>query len=108
MLGKIEGRRKRGRQDEMVGWHHRLDGCESEQTLGDGGGQGSLACCGPWSRKELDTNEQLNNSNHTAKHRQSCHPSPEHGTFLLTLLHPLCIAPNTPRVHHGRSTKNTD
>ena len=44
MLGKIEGRR-RGQQDEMVGWHHRLSGHEFEQTLGDSGGQGSLACC---------------------------------------------------------------
>ena len=38
MLGKIEGRR-RGREDEMVGWHHRLDGHEFEQALGVGGGQ---------------------------------------------------------------------
>ena len=44
MLGKTEGRR-RGQQDEMVGWHHRLSGHEFEQTLGDSGGQGSLACC---------------------------------------------------------------
>ena len=43
MLGKIEGGRRRGRQDEMVGWHHRLDGPEFEQTPGDGEGQGSLA-----------------------------------------------------------------
>ena len=35
-------------EDEMVGWHHRLNGHESEQTLGDGEGQGSLACCSPW------------------------------------------------------------
>ena len=45
MLGGIEGRRRRGRQDEMAGWHHRLDGYEFEQTLGDGEGQGNLACC---------------------------------------------------------------
>ena len=45
MLGKIEGRRRGGRQDEMIGWHHRLNGHEFEQTLGDGEGQGSLACC---------------------------------------------------------------
>ena len=38
----------------MVGQHHRLNGHELEQTLGDSGGQGSLACCGPWGRKELD------------------------------------------------------
>ena len=42
-------------EDEMVGWHHWLKGHESEQTLGDGEGQGSLACCSPWGRKELDT-----------------------------------------------------
>ena len=58
-------------EDEMVGWHHQLDGRESEQTLGDGEGQGSLACCGPWGHKELDMNERLNKNNHTAKHRQS-------------------------------------
>ena len=52
MLGKTEGRRRRGQQeDEMVGWHHRLDGREFEQALGDGDGQGSLACCSPWGRK---------------------------------------------------------
>ena len=39
-------------EDEMVGWHQRLKGHEFEQTLGDGEGQGSLACCGPWGRKE--------------------------------------------------------
>ena len=43
----------------MVGWHHRLNGHEFEQTPGDGEGQGSLACCSPWGRKELDTTEQL-------------------------------------------------
>ena len=48
--------------DEMVGWHHGLDGHEFEQGLGDGKGQGSLACCGPWGHKELDTTEQLNNN----------------------------------------------
>ena len=45
-------------EDEMVGWHHRLDGLESEQ--GDNEGQGSLACCSPWSHKESDMTEQLN------------------------------------------------
>ena len=39
-------------EDEMVGWHHRLNGHEFEQTLGDSGGQGSLVCCNPWGRKE--------------------------------------------------------
>ena len=46
----------------MVGWHHRLNGHEFEQTLGDGEGQGSLVCHSPWSCKELDTAEQLNNN----------------------------------------------
>ena len=39
----------------MVGWHRRLDGLEFEQTLGFGVGQGGLACCGPWGRRESDT-----------------------------------------------------
>ena len=47
-------------EDEMVGWHHHLDGHEFEQTLGVGDGQGSLACCSPWGHKELDMTEQLN------------------------------------------------
>ena len=54
MLGKTEGRR-RGQEDEMVGWHHGLNGHESEQALEVGDGQGSLACCSPWGRKQLDT-----------------------------------------------------
>ena len=53
MLGKIEGRR-RGRQDEMVGWHHRLNGHGFGWTPGIGDGQGSLVCCSPWGHKELD------------------------------------------------------
>ena len=60
MLGKIEGRRRRGREDEMIGWHHRLDGHESEQAPGVGDGQGSLVCFSPWGRKESDTTERLN------------------------------------------------
>ena len=38
-------------EDEMVGWHHRLDGHEFEQTVGDSEGQGNLACCNPWRRR---------------------------------------------------------
>ena len=44
-------------KDEMVGWHHRLDGHESEQTLGVGDGQGSLVCSSPCGHKELDMTE---------------------------------------------------
>ena len=47
-------------EDEMAGWHHRLDGRESECTLGVGDGQGGLACCDSWGCKESDTTEQLN------------------------------------------------
>ena len=48
-------------EDEMVGWHHRLNGHEFEQALGASEGQGSLACCSPWGHKESDMTEQLNN-----------------------------------------------
>ena len=47
-------------EDEMVGWHYRLDGHEFEQALGVGDGQGSLVCCSLWGHKESDTNEWLN------------------------------------------------
>ena len=49
-------------EDEIVGWHHRLNGHEFEQTQGDSEGQGSLVCCSPWSRKESDTTEWLDNN----------------------------------------------
>ena len=44
-------------EDEMVGWHPRLGGCEFEQTLGLGDGQGGLACCSPWGHKDSDRKE---------------------------------------------------
>ena len=47
-------------EHEMVGWHHRLSGHEFEQAPGVGDGQGGLACCGPWGRRESDTTERLN------------------------------------------------
>ena len=46
--------------DEMLGWHHRLDGPESEQALGVGDGQGGLTCCSPRGHEESDTAERLN------------------------------------------------
>ena len=49
-------------EGEMVGWHHQLNGCEFEQTPGDGEGQGSMVCCCPWGHKESDMTEQLNNN----------------------------------------------
>ena len=61
MLGKIEGEREKGtREDEMVGWHHQFNGHECEQIQGNSEGQGSLACCSPWGRKESDMTERLN------------------------------------------------
>ena len=50
-------------EDEMVRWHHCINGYEFEQALGDDEGQGSLVRCSPWSRKELVTTEQVNNNN---------------------------------------------
>ena len=59
--GRDWGQEEKGTtEDEMAGWHHGLDGCESEWTLGDGDGQGGLACCDSWGRKESDTTERLN------------------------------------------------
>ena len=51
---------KRTTEDEMAGWHHGLDGRESEWTPGVGDGQGGLVCCDSWGRKESDTTERLN------------------------------------------------
>ena len=47
-------------EDKMIGWHHQLDGHESEQAQGVDDGQGSLACHSPWGCKELDMTERLN------------------------------------------------
>ena len=57
MLRKTEGSKRRRQQDEMAGWHHRLNGHEFEQALGVGEGQGSLVCCNLSGCKELDTTE---------------------------------------------------
>ena len=52
---RVWGREEKGvTEDKMIGWHHGLNGHESEQTLGDSEGQGSLECCSPWSHKELN------------------------------------------------------
>ena len=59
--GRDWGQEEKGMtEDEMAGWHHWLDGCESVWTPGDGDGQGGLACCDSWGRKELDMTERLN------------------------------------------------
>ena len=59
--GRVWGHDEKGMtEDEMAGWHHRLNGHESEWTPGVGDGRGGLACCNSWGRKELDTTERLN------------------------------------------------
>ena len=59
--GRYWGQEEKGTtEDEMAGWHHWLNGRESEWTPGVGDGQGGLACCNSWGRKELDMAEQLN------------------------------------------------
>ena len=50
-------------EDEMVGWHHGLNGDEFEQAPGDGEGQGSLVCCSPWGHKESNITEGMNSNN---------------------------------------------
>ena len=58
-------------EDEMIGWHHRLNGHEVEQTLGVGDGQGSLAFCSPGGRKESYRTEQLNNERIVKKNKST-------------------------------------
>ena len=59
--GRVWGQEEKGMtEDEMAGWHHRLDGREFKWTLGDGDGQGGLECCDSWGYKESDTTEWLN------------------------------------------------
>ena len=60
MLGMIEGGRRRGKQNEMAGWHDELNGHEFEIAPRVGDGQGSLAYCSPRGPKESDMTEQLN------------------------------------------------
>jgi len=50
-------------EDEMLGWHHQINGRESEQIPGDGERQGSLVCCSPWDHEESDSTQRLNNNN---------------------------------------------
>ena len=61
-------------EDEMVRWHHQLNGHEFEQVLGVGDGQGSLACCGPWDHNEWDTTEILNKNNNININTKEVHP----------------------------------
>ena len=99
MLGKTEGRRRRGRQDEMVGWHHWLHGHEFEHALGVGDGQESLVCYSSWGGKESDTTERWNDWVFMGLSRQVfwsalLFPSPvEHVlSELSTMTHPSWVA----------------
>ena len=79
--GRDWGQEKKGiTEDEMAGWHHRLNGCESEWTPGDGDGQGGLACFDSRGRKKLDTTDWLNWTRLTSSWKflfpASPHPSP--------------------------------
>ena len=63
---KIKVKSKKGRtEDEIFGWHHKLNGHKFEQTPGDSEGQGSLECCSPWGCKASDMTEQQNNNKFT-------------------------------------------
>ena len=70
--GKDWRREEKGTtEDEMVGWHHQLNGHDFEQAPGVGDGQGSLACCSPCGHKESDTTDQLNwTETHTHTHKK--------------------------------------
>ena len=73
--GKDWGQEEKGMtEDETVGWHRRLNGHESEQTQGDSEGQGSLACCSPWSCKESYMAERLNNKSSKSILLEYLHP----------------------------------
>ena len=79
ILGKTLGKdwrqkEKRAAEDEMVGWHHWLNGHELAQNLGDSGGQGGLLCCIPWGCKELDMTKWLKNNSRGRKSLRNCSP----------------------------------
>ena len=75
--GRDWGQEEKGMtEDEMAGWHHQLDGHEFEWTPGVGDGQGGLACCNSWGRKESDTTEQLNWTEPWTRGRRAPHSGP--------------------------------
>ena len=84
--GKDGGQEEKGAaEDDMVGWHHRLNEHEFEQTEGESEGQGDLACCSPWGHKRSDMTEQLNHHHQwlgfcISRAGQRFHPCPGQGT----------------------------
>ena len=94
--GKDWGQEEKGKtEDEMVGWHHWLDGHGFGWTPGVGDGQGGLACCGSWGRKQPDTTEQLNWTKLNTRQRMSnsirfyCPTPPPGGSIVAAVLGPL-------------------
>ena len=86
--GRNLGQEEKGMtEDEMVGWHHRLDGHGFAWTPGVGDGQGGLACCGSWGRKESDTTEWLNWSE-LSSFSVLCYWLPDLPAFLFHLFSP--------------------
>ena len=84
--GRDWGQEEKGTtEDEMAGWHHGLDGCECEWTPGAGNGQGSLACCNSWDRKESDTTEWLNWTELNWKYTTWWHDVSIHGEMTATV-----------------------
>ena len=85
--GKDWGQEEKGAtKDEIVGWHHRLKGHESESTPRDSEGQRSLVCCSPWGHKEWDITEWLSNNKAEVQMKEMNWVSPE-----------ACIFPHTER-----------
>ena len=87
-------------EDEMVGWHHLLNGHEFEQALGVGDGHGSVVCCSPWGRKESDRTERLNLTDLTLGRSHDLPNSlalslPFSLSFIIIPLHHLSFIPRT-------------
>ena len=98
--GRDWGQEEKGTtEDEVTGWHHRLDGHESEWTPGVGDGQGGLACCDSWGRKESDTTERLiwSDIQCVCESNQACP----------TLFDPTDCSPPGSSVHRDSPGKNT-
>ena len=96
--GRDWGQEEKGTtEDEMAGWHQRLDGREFEWTPGVGDGQGGLACCSSWNRKELDMTEQLNWTEPKPNNKWSSYVTERSGTVIdMLLTRAIYGVPKTP------------
>ena len=110
--GKDWRQEKKGTEDEVVGWHHWLDGHEFEQALAVGDGQGSLACCSPWDHKESDIvewwwmelNPRAKTQLHTTVHRHKPLPPEACTSHYTSLIH----QGQTPEARNDPMTCRTD